>query len=714
MSFIDTKSKFHVALDGQGLILQGAPDRIAYQQGQAPLYGQRFASGDRSYNDLSSWWYFVQTSWAAGFKNITSWLDDAKFYYSSNIDSWSENGAIKLCREQYPSGSSGDNDFTYEIGSGFEGIVNNTLSKFVSTIDESDNRPHIYKASAGEDTAFTDISTTTISTSANVVSQMWANSGILWFNTSGVGANYVVGTWDGTTWTDQSAYIYNAGATISFQPASSRCGVSYLGVTYVFCDDAITANKYALVKTSVSNPSAAANWSKVFEITNTKALPVACAGYDGKIYYIIYTSPIAELWCYDITAATNNVVQRFTNVVFNTSGVGDKMFSNVAGKLVITIPDNEIWELSGSALTKIYTKDVFKSAGTNGYTPEINAYLYQGAVNQDNKAWWGNMMYDGTYFFNTWKNDADSTTNKPYPLFADSSLRIWETHTGDRSVLWSLNQNGSLYKGDADKNFLVFSNFDNISGIDKLAYSATILFSPLLSGQKIAVEYLTGELTPTATWTVLGSASYSVDGGVVTDKTLYFSSAIVFKKMWIRVKLESGGSNTPSMKDFVMEYLPVPSYKKNWTINVNCGDEVKTLSGRLVETTARELRGKLERSWWTKSVLDFQDLDYATTAISGGSLTSTNTTITVVSTRDFPEQGRLRIEDEEITYTGKTQSTFTGCTRGARSTRAVSHADTTVVNNAYKVIITDMSSRIPIALEGRELEYVMGISLREV
>src|SRR3990167_10758129 len=96
MSFVDTKAKFHVALDGVGLILQGAPDRAAYKQNQAPVYGNRFASGDRSYNDLSQWWYFFQTSWTAGFKDLVSWVDDAKYYYSTNIDAFSENGGIKL------------------------------------------------------------------------------------------------------------------------------------------------------------------------------------------------------------------------------------------------------------------------------------------------------------------------------------------------------------------------------------------------------------------------------------------------------------------------------------------------------------------------------------------------------------------------------------------------------------------------------------------
>src|SRR3990167_7171295 len=98
MSFVSIKSQFHVALDGVGLILQGAPDRAAYQQQQAPVYNERFGEGDRSYNDLSAWWYFVQTSWTAGFKDIVSWADDAQYYYSTNIDTWSENGAIKLAR----------------------------------------------------------------------------------------------------------------------------------------------------------------------------------------------------------------------------------------------------------------------------------------------------------------------------------------------------------------------------------------------------------------------------------------------------------------------------------------------------------------------------------------------------------------------------------------------------------------------------------------
>ena len=52
------------------------------------------------------------------------------------------------------------------------------------------------------------------------------------------------------------------------------------------------------------------------------------------------------------------------------------------------------------------------------------------------------------------------------------------------------------------------------------------------------------------------------------------------------------------------------------------------------------------------------------TTISAGISTS-DTTITVPSTKGFPsEYGLLKIDDEIITYTGITSTTFTGCVRG--------------------------------------------------
>lgn len=708
MAYVTTKGRYHVALDGVGLILQGAPDKIAMRQRQAPVYGQRFASGDRDYNDLSQWWYFVQTDWSGGFKDSVSWANDAKYFMSTNIDTWSESGAIKLVQEQYPSGAGGDNDFTYEVVCGCVGDLNGTMTKFVGLTDGADSRPHIYSASPGEDQSWTDISTTTIGTNQNVIAMLSLRLGVLWVSTVGNGYTWTVATYDGSTWTDQTGWI---DALFSYQSAGSRCHVEYAGTMYVFRDNYLN-NSYGMAKTTQQNPSAAGHWTLGFQQNNTDGIPMSCAAYNGIIHYLVNFTYYIEYWQYNVAAATNTLIRKFKNASSSNWGVGDKLMVELNGKLIITIPNNEIWELDGSVLTRIFTRDSFKKTFSSNVS-EYDCYLYKGGVVSDNKIWWSNLMYDGTHFYNTWKNDADSATNRVYPIFADEIGRIWESHAGDDSVIWSVNiASGSLLKGDSGKNFLVFSNFDNVAGVDKLAFSLTLLFKPFSSGQEISIEYMVGELTPSASWTALGTASYTIDGGSVRDKTFFFGTNIVFKKIWFRVKLVGGGSNTPTLNDIVMEYLPVPTYKKLWQLRVNCGDEVKDLAGSLVETTGRELRARLENAWWTKALLDFQDFDYATTILNG-SLTAAATTITVDDTRDFPEQGRLKIDDEEIFYTGKTPTTFTGCTRGARGSRAITHADNAVTNNAFRVIVTDLEAEVPIHLEDKQLEYMVTLTLRE-
>ena len=64
----------------------------------------------------------------------------------------------------------------------------------------------------------------------------------------------------------------------------------------------------------------------------------------------------------------------------------------------------------------------------------------------------------------------------------------------------------------------------------------------------------------------------------------------------------------------------------------------------------------------------------ATTALDGG-INNSVTTITVDDTTGFSTAGTLLIGTEQITYTGTTATTFTGCTRGANSTSAASHLD---------------------------------------
>jgi len=73
------------------------------------------------------------------------------------------------------------------------------------------------------------------------------------------------------------------------------------------------------------------------------------------------------------------------------------------------------------------------------------------------------------------------------------------------------------------------------------------------------------------------------------------------------------------------------------------------------------------------------------TAINDASgIDASNTTVTVDSTTDFETNGTITIESEQITYTGKSSTQFTGCTRGANSTSAASHADNITVSRTNK------------------------------
>lgn len=61
----------------------------------------------------------------------------------------------------------------------------------------------------------------------------------------------------------------------------------------------------------------------------------------------------------------------------------------------------------------------------------------------------------------------------------------------------------------------------------------------------------------------------------------------------------------------------------------------------------------------------------------------TDTTINVDSTTGFPPTGTIQINSEQITYTGITSTSFTGCTRGANGTTPAAYPGTGYVVNLY-------------------------------
>ena len=78
---------------------------------------------------------------------------------------------------------------------------------------------------------------------------------------------------------------------------------------------------------------------------------------------------------------------------------------------------------------------------------------------------------------------------------------------------------------------------------------------------------------------------------------------------------------------------------------------------------------------------------------------ATDATLTVATTAAFAAAGTLLIDSEIITYTGKTATTFTGCTRGTAGSTAVSHVIYTGVI-AYTTTTILTSSTVGFAASG--------------
>lgn len=78
---------------------------------------------------------------------------------------------------------------------------------------------------------------------------------------------------------------------------------------------------------------------------------------------------------------------------------------------------------------------------------------------------------------------------------------------------------------------------------------------------------------------------------------------------------------------------------------------------------------------------------FTTTTLTGAGCVPGDVTLNVADTTLFASSGTLWIGTEAITYTGKTGSTFTGCTRGALGTAALFHLSD--IGNGYYPVVQD-------------------------
>lgn len=134
----------------------------------------------------------------------------------------------------------------------------------------------------------------------------------------------------------------------------------------------------------------------------------------------------------------------------------------------------------------------------------------------------------------------------------------------------------------------------------------------------------------------------------------------------------------------------------NYTNNHFCDGTDTTPNWEQHTDEYHDGRGCFERDYFLKH---YPIADLSTTV--NGAITADDATITVTSTQGFPESGYILIEDDKIAYTGKTTTTFTGCTSVS------AHADgTTVKGYVIESSTTESGGEIDwdILEEGTEFE----------
>ena len=90
----------------------------------------------------------------------------------------------------------------------------------------------------------------------------------------------------------------------------------------------------------------------------------------------------------------------------------------------------------------------------------------------------------------------------------------------------------------------------------------------------------------------------------------------------------------------------------------------------------------------------FSQISSANTTLNGA-INASVTSIVLTSAAGFAASGTIIIQDEEITYTAISTNTLTGCTRGANSTTAATHATaTSVIQAKYTGLVRDASDGI--------------------
>lgn len=643
---------YDVGLDSQGYIIKKQTYVKALQQ---PFVDQ-MVDHEPTVSDFSFWKFFLQSDWSGGFDEIQLVAPNV-FYASSNIDIHYKNGEFRLFKTLSSDLATGVISTDITVPLQFNGKFYLLAGRYVYVSTDGTTFSEAKDLGSGK-----------------TGSDMTVHNGQLYV-ACGASGFY---SFDGSTWSSIST---------AFTP-------DYLTTWWNGNTETLIGTDDNVVKSSVDD---GANWTtvKTFSADETIYIKKPIV-YLKKVFFFASkgasTSAPHTLYLYDGL----NVLDFWETE--HDVAVRPHVYLNRLWWVVIAKNYETVYSFDGSEIVP-----EFQINDTN-HTVPVNW------CNFDDKMWLSfkhtqaSSNYVIAYDGEKWSKPLliTSTANEYYSMGVFKN-NIYFCHNDGvvKNLATTYSASGTLDSSELDMNLM---------NIDKLGMDIIVNFDKLAANCSVRADY---QLDNSGSWTQAG-ATFSTANG--TRAIFPFAANTKFKKMQYRITLASSdGASTPVVKDVIIRYIPLADVRYKWGFDILAINDIRLLNSVKETKTGEQLIAELHNSKEKQQVLDFEDIDYAATAINDGDdITATDTTITVDSTTGFPAKGRLRIENEEILYTGTTSVTFTGCTRGARGTQAVAHANDVAVTNVYKVLIYDYDKQVPEINDSDGLESFIKVSLIEV
>lgn len=651
-------------------MLRGAPNAPAYTRSVVPSQVNRLAISDLAYSDFAGQgiFYLAQTDWSGGIKTESIWRDDAKYYYSSNIDAFSRPGEISVTKSLTL-----NNSFGGIVTCGVSAKVAGSNNQYVGTVKISSHL-RVYKYDGA---SWSDVAGTTFGANNANAAAIFGHKDRIFVSNVGTSNDLVVNDYNGSSWTNHSPAINIA---MGWDATNSRAACESAGKIYVGLDATTQCG-------IVSSDNLGVTWTKEVDL-GYGAKIIAMATFFDKIYYLVYslTGDYAELRVFNPVDSTDASVIFFAGS-FQSYGVNGKILRVFNGKLVISI-HNKIYEFDGNDFSKIFENDSKKVA----IGLEASANLDFGCVEKGERLYWGNLVYDGSSFFNFKKVYDDGTGGTLLPIFCDASDRLWYYSDLSASDVYI---DASTYKETTAKNFIVISEMSPVVSIDKLLHSATLIFEKLVANDEIKIEY---SIDNRSSWTTAANLTYASEGGSIIKREIIIPGSVIFNKIWWRISMaNTGGSTTPTILDFIMAYRPIPNYKNRWQMRLNMSDGIKLLNKQNDDREGDDMNSQLWNEKLAKRHVKFQDIDYVECTLRT-SMTKTQTSALISAVKKLPMQGRIRAVSgsvaEEMYYTSAKSDRILGINRGVRGTTARAYLSGQVLDNGYDAFVDDITTNL--------------------